>query len=277
MKDSNKIDVIIDHKKSMTFFVFAGIIVSLLTFIGVVIFEDMIAGNMTMSVDPNMVYNYKYIEIADNENFEFASDELNVEVDLNQSITYTSISIDEIILSEGLYEHASSEYLAYSLYVKNSGIEKVSINYYMRITEIYQLMDEKIRILIIEDDEMKAMYQRADQAGDESDLPDYNELPLGIEFLSQHIIFRDIIIDLEPDAYKSFRVIVWLEEQDPDMTDEYLEGLMKLQMNFSIAEGYSTGSNQNILLSSSHEKIWFSLSQICNVQFSINYGAKDYS
>lgn len=109
--------------------------------------------------------------------------------------------------------------MAYSFYIKNIGTETITVDYYMRITEVYDSMDEYVRILIVEDDDSYRMYQKEDQPDEDNNMPQYYELPLGIVFESDSIIFRDTLSDFITDEVKCFRVIIWLEEQDPDIYD----------------------------------------------------------
>lgn len=244
----------------------------LLTVIVAVIYYRSLAGNMVLSIDPNAI-SLPSIEIADNIEFEPSSTRLEVDSNLDQAgITYTSIKLDEILESEGQYVDLDQKYLAYSFYLKNTGMDTVSITYYMRLTEFTNGLDDYVRILIIEGDGNSLMYQKEDQPNLDEQMPSYNQLPIGIHFETSRSIFSSSFHDFRPGDIKSFRVIIWLEEQDPDIKDNHQSGSLKAELVFSIERGYRTESNQSRLLSSENEELWFTLAQNCNVDFEVYYG-----
>ena len=42
------------------------------------------------------------------------------------------------------------------------------------------------------------------------------------------------IADYQPGAIKRFTIVMWLEGDDPECTDDILGGMVKLDMNFSV-------------------------------------------
>ena len=126
-------------------------------------------------------------------------------------------------------------------------------------------------ILIIEDDTNYKMYQKADQPDLDNNLPQYDQMPIGNDFESLPIVFRDTIEDFNPGSIKSFRVIIWLEEQDPDVVGRQEIGHVKGEFLFTIIDDYpDLDASTNVSLSTI-DKLWIDMSRICCVSFEIHY------
>lgn len=260
------------NKRRMIIYGVVTVSIVFLTVIAAVIYYRSLAGNMVFSIDPNAV-SLPSIEIADNIEFEPSSTRLEVDSKLDQAgITYSSIKLEEVLESEGQYVDLDQKYLAYSFYLKNTGMDTVSVAYYMRLTEVTNELDDYVRILIIEGDGNSLMYQKEDQPNLDEQMPSYNQLPIGINFETERRVFSYLFHDFRPGDIKSYRVIIWLEEQDPDINDNHQSGSLKAELVFSIEREYRTESNQSRLLSSENEELWFTLAQICNVEIEVYYG-----
>lgn len=276
MQSSNQINSISGKKKVVRFIVLGVFLFIFSTIIGLTLYSRLNAGNFVLFVDPNVV-TMKSIKIADNASFDQSSTSLDVESNIHSSMTYASIKIEDILQTDGQYIDLDHSYMAYSFYIKNTSSETITVRYYMRLTEVYNMMDEYVRILIIEDGETSRMYQKADQEDDIGNTPNYNQLPHGTDFLTNNIVFRDIFEDFKPGAIKSFKVIIWLEEQDPDMDASYQIGIIRAQLVFAAEDNYEVVNTQSLSVSSEYENMWITLSPICNVNFRIYYEAEDNS
>jgi hypothetical protein len=216
------------------------------------------------------------ILIDENANFEFSTTHLNAESIVDGlGIAYDSIKLDDIQQSEGQFVDPDQNYIAYSFYIRNAGTAPISIDYYMRITEVFDGLDEYIRILIIEDDTIYRMYQKADQPDEDNNMPIYNQLPPGINFLSDTMILRETRYNFKPNQVKCFRVIMWLEEQDPNMIDNQQIGRISTQLTFSIDTDAHISFNDNHLLSSEDNDLWLPIYSLCMVQFDMYYLSND--
>jgi len=161
--------------------------------------------------------------------------------------------------------------MAYSFYIKNTGAETVSLDYSMRLTQVDFWMEDYIRILIIEDNVTQRMYQKEDQLDLEGNMPQYDQMPIGINFESDSVIFSETIEDLKPGTVKSFRVIIWLEEKDPDMSEQEQSGSIQAELVFIIRDEYPEVSNKSSLLLSTNENLWFQILSQCVVNFDIHH------
>ncbi len=233
------------------------IIIGFLATIGTILYVDYVWYN-----DQNR-YEIGSIEIAEELDFEMSSSRLEVSSSVDAvGMTYSSLELDEIIGSEGQYIDIDHQYLAYSFYIKNTGSVTKSITYNIRLSELMDWMSDSIRILIIEDDTNYKMYQKEDQLDLDNNLPLYDQMPIGINFESSPFVFRDTIEDLEPGSIKSFRLIIWLEEQDPDLVERADIGIIQGEFVFTVIDDPAYGGS-NFMSSS------------CVVSFGIHYQDED--
>ena len=212
-----------------------GLIISLVLSIVFVIvtFYGQDTGNFVMSVDYN-AFN-RGIILSETKTFEQTSSRLMTNpIEGAHDITYNWINFDKIKETDGNYVDPDIDYMAYTFYLQNNGLETVDVTYSLRITQVIKDLDKAIRVMIIEDDE-QTIYQRQDEADEFGQLPVYAvELPETRLFVDDYTISRESIIRFVPQQVKKFSVIMWIEGEDPDTTDEIAGGSIKMQMSFAI-------------------------------------------
>ncbi len=249
------------------FYLLGAMMIASFVMIGISFYEKYIEAREMNDLIPRSQFN---ISISDNSDFESEVSFLSVQTTINQGMTYASINIDDIIQSEGYYIDHNYPYLAYSFYLKNDGSQTISINYFLKIINVTNAMHEKIRFLIIEDNVIQGMYQKADQIDESNHIPDDQQLPSGIDFLSEYMVMRGLLVDFQPEEVKSFRIIIWLEVQDSDMDHDFQNGRIDAQMVFSIDRDDELNHSQTRLVSNESE-MFFSSSMICAVELKILY------
>jgi hypothetical protein len=199
----------------------------------VITFYGQQAGNFVMSMDYD-AYN-RGIILSSDEAFTNPTPRLMTEpIEDARDMTYSWLKLDELQNTDGNFVDPDYDYVAYTFYIRNDGLETVDITYHLRMTEVYNNLDDAIRILIIEDG-VETMYQKLDRVLTNGDLPYYPEImPKPKLFVSDTIVARENFVKFEPGQVKKFSVVMWLEGYDPDTDDDVLGGRIKLQMNFSI-------------------------------------------
>jgi len=257
--------------------VLGAILFVFLVTIGTILYVEYNSGDFVFSSDQTK-YELGSIEIAEKLDFEMSSSYLEVSSSVDAiGMTYSSLKLDEIIESEGQYIDLDHQYLAYSFYIKNTGNESHTISYYLRLTDYLYWMRDYVRILIIEDDTNYKMYQKADLPDLDNNMPQYDQMPIGINFETSLFVFRDTIEDFKPGSIKSFRVIIWLEEQDPDVVGRGEIGHAKGEFLFTVIGNYpDLDASTNISLSTI-DKLWIDMSSRCCVSFEIRYEAENNS
>lgn len=199
----------------------------------IVTFYGQNAGNFVISVDK--IAQNRGIILSTEPNFRVPSARLMSDpISEARDMTYSWLKIEEVSATYGNYKDIDYDYVAYTFYILNHGSESVDVSYHIRITDVFNNLDEAVRILVIEDG-VQTMYQKPDALDEYGNPPYYPaSLPEGVDFLSDTIVMRKLFTNFKPDDVKKFSVLVWLEGYDPNTTDDILGGMIKLQMNFSI-------------------------------------------
>ncbi|MBN2300719.1 MAG: hypothetical protein JXC31_05980 [Acholeplasmataceae bacterium] len=191
------------------------------------------SGNFVMSVDYDAYR--RGIVLSNDEAFTTREPQLmTLPVNDARDITYSWIKINDITATDGNFIDPDYDYIAYTFYIKNEGNEAVDVIYSIKISDTQNNLDSSVRVLVIEDG-IQTIFQKPDTADENGVYPTYPPtLPETKYFLSNGIITRKKISNFQPNEFRKYSVIVWLEGQDPDTTDAIIGGTMKLQMVFAI-------------------------------------------
>lgn len=152
---------------------------------------------------------------------------------LNADIVYDMTNISGEDLPDNLDMingcHNGESYIAYTFYLINGGDDTISYEGEMSIENVTSNVDEAVRVAVYVNGE-KTVYgkTKSDGTGKESDCDS--------EFKSSTIVMDTKHTKFEPQAKDKFTVVIWLEGNDPDCTDELIGGTMKLGMDFKIIE-----------------------------------------
>ncbi len=126
-------------------------------------------------------------------------------------------------------QHNGPNYIAYTFYVKNVGIEAVTYEYTVNILNVTKGVDEAVRIrLYVDGEETTYAKTKSDGTGPEKDT---------IEFLTESIVTRRRRAYFKPDDLTRFTVVIWIEGDDPDCVDDIIGGKFKVTMDVEIVEG----------------------------------------
>ncbi|MDD4056798.1 MAG: hypothetical protein WC929_05175 [Bacilli bacterium] len=196
--------------------------------IAIITYYGQNAGNFVMEIDPN-AYRRGIVLSADEE-FLSPSPRLLSDAIINvRDMTYDWLKIDEAIATDGNYADPDYKYIAYTLYIQNIGDETCDVNMNATIVSLQKGLDGAIRFLVIEDETLEKMYMKPDTVETE-----YVDMPEAEHFVSDITIMNGEITNFKPYQIKKYTILVWLEGQDPDCTDEILGGRIKLRLLFSI-------------------------------------------
>lgn len=131
---------------------------------------------------------------------------------------------DDVDMQNGA--HNGKNYIAYTFYLKNAGSETVSYEYNAYIVSVKNDVDKAIRLRLYENGTPTTYARtRTDGTGPE---------PGTIEFLTSTIIVRKQIENFEPGDVTKFTIVIWIEGDDPDCTDEIIGGQIKIDMAMTI-------------------------------------------
>lgn len=195
----------------------------ILYFILRVVFE---LGDFTVSLDPQLQEKSGLVM------YEKLSEKQNKKILKAEKLEY----MDNICvkwLPENLTDaegsHNGENYLAYTFYLENQGVD--SINYWYKVVsdDVIKNVDKAIRIMIIRNDE-KIIYAKANETTGEAEI-------VGDEITTKFYNDKELILkqreNMQPGEIDKFTIVIFLEGDDPDCTDELIGGEMKMHMEIT--------------------------------------------
>lgn len=184
------------------------------------------------------------LSLAENDAFRQQTSRLTAtEVRDINNITYTNLPND---LNDVNGAHNGADYLAYTFYLKNTGEKTCNYVYSLAITQATVGIDAAVRIRIyFNADYYKAAtgeykhsgayvdYAKPKTGGNGSPEVDPGNRVM-TNFVSNDIVAEAQHTDFHPGDISKFTVVIWLEGEDPDCTDDVLGGRFKTDMNIEI-------------------------------------------
>lgn len=137
-------------------------------------------------------------------------------------------SIKEIWLPEEIkdYEggsHNGDSYLVYTFYIENTGDEVAGYTREVIIDDVIKNVDAAIRVRIYKNGEYLT-YAKLSSEGEVE--------PNTIPFIDNKRIMSEDVTNFKPNDIDKYTIVLWIEGEDPDCTDNILGGEFKVRMNF---------------------------------------------
>ena len=121
--------------------------------------------------------------------------------------------------------HNGDNYIAYTFYIDNQGVEIQDYWYKVMIEDVIKNVDEAIRIMIVLND-TETVYAKAN--------PLTGEAENGTKvFYKNDIPVLESRPKLKPGEIDKMTVVIWLEGDDPECVDNLLGGEIKISMNIT--------------------------------------------
>ena len=179
------------------------------------------SGNFSITLDKNL-YLDNGIIIYDDFQYKVYRTELLAKA------PETFNSIKEIWLPEEIkdYEggsHNGDSYLVYTFYIENTGDEVASYTREVIIDDVIKNVDAAIRVRIYKNGEYLT-YAKLSSEGEAE--------PNTIPFIDDNIIMSEDVTNFKPNDIDKYTIVLWIEGEDPDCTDNILGGEFKVRMNF---------------------------------------------
>ena len=191
--------------------------------------------------------------LSDNEAFESRSTRLFSEKTKNISnITLGDISSD-VDHVDG--PHNGENYVAYTFYIRNEGEEAEDYFYKLTLEEASMGVEEAVWIMLYEDGH-QVLYTKASADGDAEGLLGYEVEPpfyeeaydpelqyfqedgvwgvLTTPMTDDETVVQGIVYNVEPQEVHKYTVVLWLEGNDPECTNDIFGGSAKYQMRFDV-------------------------------------------
>lgn len=124
--------------------------------------------------------------------------------------------------------HNGDNYIAYTYYLKNAGVETVSYLAEINIDSVTKGADEAVRVMVLKNGK-KTVYAKS-QKGTSEPEPDTIAFPGNTKAMSQQYD------SFEPGAVDKYTVVIWLEGNDSECIDDIKGGQVRMSMHFSIVD-----------------------------------------
>lgn len=223
-----------------------GAIVSLLAIVYVVSLLFAKYGSFTVKISGAAGSDYA-LTLAENERF------TNPTAQLNSRAAQNVTNIDGNTLPSDLNDvdgsHNGENYVAYTFYLKNAGTKACGYRFKLVISRMTAGIDSaaRVRMYYVPDYFVAETntfnrggtyvdYAKAKTAGNgEPEIDPDNRVMTNFES-------ANVVLDRQADNFKSgdiakFTVVIWIEGNDPDCTDDRLGGEFKLDMLIEIVKG----------------------------------------
>ena len=179
------------------------------------------SGNFSITLDKNL-YLDNGIIIYDDFQYKVYRTELLAKA------PETFNSIKEIWLPEEIkdYEggsHNGDSYLVYTFYIENTGDEVAGYTREVIIDDVIKNVDAAIRVRIYKNEEYLT-YAKLSSEGEVE--------PNTVPFIDDKIIMSEDVTNFKPNDIDKYTIVLWIEGEDPDCTDNILGGEFKVRMNF---------------------------------------------
>lgn len=230
-------------------------------------------GHFTINMSADMFKNG--FVLSETEDFSAPSIQLFSDpVENAPCISFSSIS-EDADLHEG--SHGESNYFGYTFFLRNEGEETVDYHYELEINSESKNLSKACWVMIFEDGKM-TFYANPREDGTTETIPGrgiddrgypnpslmsqsanlnqfellgtrgnrnyYRIIPENFE--SESLIEEKMRYDIAPMEVHKYTVIIWLEGDDPECTNELIDGHLGLEFNFQLIDEYEAGTSTNI-------------------------------
>lgn len=179
-------------------------------------------GNLTIFVDRSSVT--KCLSLSESKSLNNPQGKLyGPSIDNAWNITEDLIPKDTYLMDGN---NSGTNYIAYTFYVFNSGIENLDYSMKFNIENTSKNLDEAIRVRLYVNDKMTT-YAKKNSASGEAESGT-------TAFESKDYIVSQTITDLAPNQYTKYSLLIWVESDDPDCTNDKIGGSITLSMAFNV-------------------------------------------
>lgn len=121
---------------------------------------------------------------------------------------------------------SGDNYIAYTFYLFNSGIEELDYTMKFEIENKSNGLDEAIRVRLYTNDALTTYAKKNSKSG---------EAESGTTaFESDKYIVTNTVTAFKPEQYTKYTIVIWVESDDPDCTNDKIGGSITLSMSFSV-------------------------------------------
>ncbi len=187
-------------------------------------------------------------------------------------------------IPEDIYQRDGSQngkaYFAYTFYARNEGETVIDYSYQLRINSESKDLSKATWVMFFEDDQMRFFAEATEVEGELSSqcLPARDDSSRGYlvppmyaeamypeeqfeivkttsggvnyyrlipyTFESEDVVVSGVVEGLEPMEVRKYTVVIWLEGDDPDCTNELIGGHLGAEVLFELLESHSDGESE---------------------------------
>lgn len=141
------------------------------------------------------------------------------------NIAREDIPWDEVDVGDG--DKSGKDYICYSFYIRNGGIEDVDCSVVMKMDYKSKGAEKAVRMAIIKDGENKVYAAPA---------ADGRAEPGTVVFASDKIVMEDVLKDFKIDAVHKYTIVMWIDGDDPECVNDIIGGSVRFSMDFDTGE-----------------------------------------
>lgn len=166
------------------------------------------------------------LSLSENAQFIFPTERLTV----NPLTNVNNISVYDLPDNLGDFDgdHGTKDYIAYTFYIKNAGINTCTYSASINIINSTMGIDAAVRVRVYKNN----VYTDYAKLKNDGTGPERGTTP----FLSQTVVYSENRVQFAPDDVDKYTIVVWLEGDDPECVDDIIGGTIKMQMDFKIIE-----------------------------------------
>ena len=140
--------------------------------------------------------------------------------------SYSDLIDGDSSMNEGKsYDNTRKNYIAYTFYLYNSGTESLDYTMSFNIDFKEKDADSIIRVRLYEDGELTT-YAKANKRGE----AEYRTTP----FSGEDVIVEKEYKDFEVNQVRKYSIVIWIDADDPDTTNDKIGGALVLSMQFNV-------------------------------------------
>ena len=133
--------------------------------------------------------------------------------------------IPENIHEESEGPHNGNNYIAYTFFIENQGEASINYWYTVVIDDVIKNVDTAVRVMIYRNGE-KTVYAKINADTNE---PEANTKP----FYNEEIAVLEKVVDFKVGDVDKYTIVIWLEGNDPDCTNNIIGGEIKMHMEIN--------------------------------------------
>lgn len=196
---------------------------------------------------------------------------------------------DDVDMVDG--QHNEAQYFAYTYYIRNDGDGTVGFDWTLEVNSESKQLSHAIWVMVFEDGKAK-IFARAGEDGNAQALPAFGDNTRGYkkapfmdvaanpedqyeviaqrgevtfyrvipyDFKEGDVITSGTINEVEPMEVHKYTVVIWLEGDDPDCTDELIGGHIGMDMRFRLISEEEQEDDADSWLTTNWNVFWDNL------------------